>query len=884
MATRYWVGGAGTWDATTTTNWSATSGGAGGASAPTSADNAIFNTLSNATAYAVTVGTNAVAADVTIAGPASGNVTITGTATSVLNCYGSWANAATGVAFSNSAGGAQVFFLATVTGKTVTTNSVSFNNWALVFNSLSGGWTLGSAHSSNSGINVILGNFSTGNFNTTMVNFVSTGSGTRTVSLGSSTLTLNGAAPWTTTTTTNLTFNAGTSTIVCSNASPIFAGGGLTYNNVQFTSTGSNHTNITGVNTFNNLSQTSPIAGRRNFGLSNNQTVTGTLTLGASNTYNARIQVVSNAPGIAFTITAATVAALSDVDFRDITAAGASAPWSGTRLGNGLGNTNITFAAGKTVYWNLVAGGNWSANAWATSSGGAVATANFPLAQDTAIIDNTGLTTGNTITVESFWWLGTLNATRTNSWNYVSNVGLTVYGDFTFSSATTVSGTSVLIFQGQGLTQTFTTNGVSLSNAFTVQAVNGTLLLNGAVTCASTETVTLNNGTLNLNNYTLTTGYFSSSNSNARTLAFGTGKIKVTALNTSVWGVDVATNLTLTGTPRVEVSGAGTSGQTRGIFNGFTNGTEANSANFYVTAGVDTVQFYGTARKYGTIDFTGFAGYWGSDNWIITIYGNLVLNTNILGLTTTSTFSGPITFASTSATARTITTAGKTYPVALTFDGVGGTWACQDALNADGNAITLTNGTLNANNQNVSMGTFSSSNANVRTLALGTGTWTVSGAWNCATSTNLTVTGTGTINMTNATSKTFSGGGKSWPTLNQGGAGTLTITGANSFQSITNTVQSSTVVFPASTSTNVNIFKLNGIAGSLTTINSSVSGTKFTLVNNGPYETNCNYLNIKDSSATGNKWYAGNNSVNSGNNTGWIFSASSIPSNFLSFF
>ena len=29
MADRYWVGGAGTWDATTTTNWSATSGGAG---------------------------------------------------------------------------------------------------------------------------------------------------------------------------------------------------------------------------------------------------------------------------------------------------------------------------------------------------------------------------------------------------------------------------------------------------------------------------------------------------------------------------------------------------------------------------------------------------------------------------------------------------------------------------------------------------------------------------------------------------------------------------------------------------------------------------------------------------------------------------------------
>lgn len=38
MADRYWVGGSGSWNATTTTNWSATSGGLGGASAPTSAD------------------------------------------------------------------------------------------------------------------------------------------------------------------------------------------------------------------------------------------------------------------------------------------------------------------------------------------------------------------------------------------------------------------------------------------------------------------------------------------------------------------------------------------------------------------------------------------------------------------------------------------------------------------------------------------------------------------------------------------------------------------------------------------------------------------------------------------------------------------------------
>ena len=56
MANRYWVGGSGTWDATNTANWSATSGGAGGASVPGSADTVTFNAASGA--VTVTLGYN----------------------------------------------------------------------------------------------------------------------------------------------------------------------------------------------------------------------------------------------------------------------------------------------------------------------------------------------------------------------------------------------------------------------------------------------------------------------------------------------------------------------------------------------------------------------------------------------------------------------------------------------------------------------------------------------------------------------------------------------------------------------------------------------------------------------------------------------------------
>ena len=54
-AARFWVGGTGTWDGSSTTNWAATSGGAGGQSVPGSSDTATFD--SNSGGGTVTVNT-----------------------------------------------------------------------------------------------------------------------------------------------------------------------------------------------------------------------------------------------------------------------------------------------------------------------------------------------------------------------------------------------------------------------------------------------------------------------------------------------------------------------------------------------------------------------------------------------------------------------------------------------------------------------------------------------------------------------------------------------------------------------------------------------------------------------------------------------------------
>jgi hypothetical protein len=86
MATRYWVGGSGSWNAASTTNWSATSGGAGGASAPTNADDVIFNSASSGGSYTVTLTLgNSTCKTMTVDGPATGTVTFAGTTALVMS-------------------------------------------------------------------------------------------------------------------------------------------------------------------------------------------------------------------------------------------------------------------------------------------------------------------------------------------------------------------------------------------------------------------------------------------------------------------------------------------------------------------------------------------------------------------------------------------------------------------------------------------------------------------------------------------------------------------------------------------------------------------------------------------------------------------------------
>jgi hypothetical protein len=740
MATYYWRGGAGTWDATTTTNWSTTSGGLGGAGPPTSADNVIFDTLSNATAYAVTIGTDAVCLDVTIAGPAAGNVTITSSATSVINVFGSWTNAATGVAFTT-ANGAAITFSATTTGKTITTNNVALGFMAVNINGVGGGWTFGSAITTNSSIFSIAGSYSTANFAFSVATLTFQGSLVRSVSLGSSTITCTAATGINASNTANLTFNAGTSTISLSSANPTINGGGLTFNIVNLTSTATNGTStIQGTNTFAALNQSSPATTLRTVVFSANQTITGTLTLGAANTAVLRVLVRSDVIGTQRTLTVATIATLADVDFQDIVAAGASGTWSGTRLGNCTNNSNITFVAGKTVYWNLAGAQNWNATGWALTSGGAPAVNNFPLAQDTAIFDDIGSVTG-VITINANWNIGVLNITKTGAMTLASGTQTPrFFGNVTLQTATVTTGTGAWSYAAYGVSSIFTSNSASFTPPLTINAPTGTLMLGSALTMSgSSVTITLTAGTFDLNNYTLTTGVFSSSNSNVRTLAFGTANplgIVLPGTAATLFTTSTATNLTVTGTdPVVNATNPSSSG-TRGFI--FGPAGETNAINLNVNAGSDQVNLSTTSGAYKNVDFTGFTGTVSVQNSIL-VFGNW----NWGGTTLLGAGVGTVQFAATSGT-KTITSNGQSFPADVTFNGVGGTWQLQDNLTSGTTrTTTLTNGTLNLSSYTLSTGLFATNTSNITALAFGTGTITLTGVGTIFIgSTTTTVTGT----------------------------------------------------------------------------------------------------------------------------------------------
>ena len=231
MATRYWVGGSGTWDNSSTTNWSTTNGGAPGASAPTSADDVIINCPASSTVV-VTVAANVSCANLTGTLGSGTALTITrSVGTETVSVYGS-------LALSSVTASVEIIMAATSTGKTISAN-YPISTFRL--NGAGGGWTLLQALQVSFSFYVTQGSFDTASYALQMRRFYSIGTATRSITLNSSTVTMTGGIPVQLEfASTGLTFNAGTSTFAVNEIFATFTSGGQTFNNITLlgTSTG----------------------------------------------------------------------------------------------------------------------------------------------------------------------------------------------------------------------------------------------------------------------------------------------------------------------------------------------------------------------------------------------------------------------------------------------------------------------------------------------------------------------------------------------------------------------------------------------------------------------------------------------------------------------
>ena len=342
-------------------------------------------------------------------------------------------------------------------------------------------------------------------------------------------------------------------------------------------------------------------------------------------------------------------------------------------------------------------------------------------------IDLTYIGSGTGVqTITTGSWFKSLNfgttafTIPTTSINVVSNLTLS-------SSSTYTNLTPIMVGAG-----TFTPNGKTIS-AFTINHTETTILA-GALTTGVTGATTLTSGALDLSGFTLTTGNFVSSNTNARSISFGSGNIVLTHTTaaTTVLSMAIATNFTYTGTGGFTTDMS----VTRIFVFGTTGGLPTNSPNLALTSGASTPSIT-TGSWFKTLNFTGST----------CTPASTIVNVDTLLLDIGGTYTG----------LSPLFTRTQTWSMQFSkqLNGIG--------VNATGVTLTLdgtqtftataigylTKGTLDLGGFDLTIGTFSSNNTNDRSIAFGSNNiilaTTTAGATNVdmASTVGFTVTGTG---------------------------------------------------------------------------------------------------------------------------------------------
>ena len=306
----------------------------------------------------------------------------------------------------------------------------------------------------------------------------------------------------------------------------------------------------------------------------------------------ARRWIGSDIQGVQRTITAANVS-LSDCLFSDIVGAGA-ANWSGTRIGDIGGNSGITFTPAANKYYVGHTAQVDSPNMWATTSGGAGATNNYPLPQDTLVFDaNSFNADGQTATwANQYPPFGNVDLSAVNRPVNLTGNMPNLLGDLKFSPYVTYSYVTPSRNVRRSGVQTITSNGgvlgisigprkplayVYLYDIPPIGATDATTVrFADAFALDSVSTLYLGTGTIEDQGFSVTVGKFDANNADTRSLN-ATGVWTLTGVG-AVWDLTSTAGLTLVSVP-----------------------SKVNLTN----ASVSTKTFVGGGKTYNNVEFAG---------------------------------------------------------------------------------------------------------------------------------------------------------------------------------------------------------------------------------------------------------------------------------------
>lgn len=520
MANRFWVGGTDTWNATAGSKWSTTSGGAGGAATPTSADDVFFDAAS------------------------SGVVTISGSRSArSVNCTGFTGTIAGsgGVVVGDATAGAGNIALKLVAGMTFTNTgqwnlsstdgtqqSIDFGGktmGSMFIDGVGGSWVLNSVVTTTGTFSHTGGTLDTNDYNMTVGSFAGAGLLVRSLSLGASHITITGGGnSLTFGTTTNLTFNAGTSLITFNAGGSNLQFGSLAWYDVECSSN-NNFSVIGGSPSFRNLTFT-PASSAQDLTVTATPTISGTFTVAGSSA-TTKVRLHTNGSGNK-TITSA-ANAISNIVIQDITGAGA-ASWNfgaNNTVGDIEGNSGITFIAGVTLYYIGDGATGNAAASWSTSSGGG-AGSRVPLPQDSLIFDANSFSTDTNFTY-GLPDSGEVDFSAIDQLVTVNSGSLIFYGDVILDPNLTFAG-GTYRFYHRG-TQHFDPAGLTniplalqigfFGSSANVFELDGDLSITGNITTQFT--------TFESNDFDITADSFTPNN-NAATINLGSSNIILTGV------------------------------------------------------------------------------------------------------------------------------------------------------------------------------------------------------------------------------------------------------------------------------------------------------------------------------------------------------------------